>query len=228
MAKALTTTRSSVTVYNLVTNEVDTGGSTNTQCADIIADGTANYTTPEELREFVIRNQIDWTNDVGSSRPTIDANAGASSVGVANIFQVLRIPDRTIVHELVLGCPTATVCAHTITGSTGSGCLLNFAATAYKSASHSSVVTDLDGFGTLAVTKSTGAIASLPTVSASTPWTASKKVATLSNATQPCWFPYGGFVEMQFSAGASTSGITADGAFTGALEIQALCTHIPE
>ena len=230
MAKPLIHARASVTLYNFCDDDTDPTASTTVKRSTMLGErNDPPVQTAREDRPFTLRNQIDFTNDVPSAyNISVDYGAGASSVGVANIYRVLKIPKRTIVRELILGGPDTTAPTNSWTGDSGASTLLNFSATAYKSASKASVVTDLDGFGTEAVTNSGGAVAGLPTVSASTPWTATKVVGTTSSASQPAWFPYGGYVEMQFSGGASTSGVTADGAFAGTLEVQARCLKIPE
>lgn len=206
---------------------IDTTGVTTYDLTDTtILTASPSVRTPIDTLQFVLRNRIDWTNDVGSSRPTLDAHAGASSTALANIFRVLKVPKRTVVHSISLHTET-TSWAHSHTGSVGASAVLNFQACCYKTASQTSVVRTANGFGYLAITASGGAISGLPTVSASTPWTAAQ-LPTVTNAAQPVFFPYGGFIELQMSGGASTQNVTGDGSFTGIGEIQAHCTSVPE
>jgi hypothetical protein len=115
-------------------------------------------------------------------------------------------------------------------GTVGANALLNFGAATVKSASGTTTVYDIDAFGTMAVNGSTNAVANLPTVSASTPWTRVSGPAkfTTTSATQPVYFPYGGYVEMQFSGGASTSAVSTDVYFSGSLGVVANCSRMPE
>lgn len=220
MAKELTTTRSSVTVYDL------TG-------PPIKVDGKHAEPSAHEIGDMWMYNEIDFTNEVGSSRIAIDARAGASSVGVANIFQVLKVPKRTVVHEVWLYVPDGATAGPSCNdgGAIGSGALLNFSAAAYKSASLTTIKGDvLGGFGTLAVDGTTNAVTNFPTVNASTPWTRTVKLLepTVTNAVRPVYYPYGGYVEMQFSGGASTQNITTDVYFSGKLGVMAKCSRMPE
>ena len=219
MAKGLTTTRASVTVYDLT----DTS---------IRKDGSAPVATPNDMQEFFTRNEIDWTNEVGSSRVAIDANAGSSSVGVANIFKLLKIDPGTIVHELMLYVPKGATAGPSVNdgGAIGSSALLTFGAATVKSASATTTVYDVDAFGTMSVNSATNAVAKLPTVSASTPWTrvSGPSKFTTSSASQPVYFPYGGYIEMQFSGGASTSAVSTDVYFSGNMGIVAKCSRMPD
>ena len=220
MAKALTTTRASVTAYDL------TG-------PPIKNDGKHGEATTIETGDTWMYNEIDFTNEVGSSRIAIDANAGSSSVGVANIFKVLKVPPRTVVHEVWLYVPDGATAGPTCNdgGTVGAGAVLNFSFAAYKSASLTTIKGDvLGGFGTLAVNASTNAVTYFPTVSASTPWTRTAKLLepTVTNAVRPAYYPYGGYVEMQFSGGASTQSVTSDVYFSGRLGVMAKCSRMPE
>lgn len=241
MAKALTSARASVKVYDLCSNVGDSVASTYESCKSIRANGCPSPTTPNENVQFVLRNRIDWTNEVTSSRPSVDSKAGASSVGVANIFRVLQVPKNTVVHEVkanIVADPnsdsTPNSWAHSWTGSGGSTTYLCVNAYAYKKRAQtqtaSSTVIKAGCFGKLAVTKSGGAVGGLPTYNASTPSTAAKTmgVSVSSCLTQPVYFRHGGFIELQMQGGASTQSITADGTFTGKCEIQARCTRLPE
>jgi hypothetical protein len=216
MAKPLDT--SGVTTYDLTDNSV-------------ISDGGMAVRTPDETVKFTIRNRIDWSNDVGSGRPTIDAGAGsASSVGLANIFRLLKIPDRTVIEKIVLGTDT-TAWAHSHTGSIGSSAFFGFQVMAYVDASKvaaSMVRTETTaGCGVLAVTDSGGAVSGLPTISASTPWTATQPL-TVSTTGLPLYLPFGGYIDVQAYGGASTSAVSADGSFTGIGHVMAHCTKLPE
>lgn len=218
MAKGLTTTRASVTVYDLT----DTS----------IRAQSQQVATLNNLGFTFIRNDIDFTNEVGSSRVAIDANAGSSSVGVANIFTVLNIPEGAIVHELFLAVPAGATAGPSVNdgGAVGANALLNFGAATVKSASGTTTKYDIDAFGTMAADASTNAVANLPTVSASTPWTrvAGYAAFTKSSATMPVYFPYGGAVEIQFSGGSNTSAVSTDVYFSGELSVVAICSKMPE
>ena len=212
---------------------IDTAASTTYDLTDdsIITDGSMAVRTPNETVKFTIRNRIDWTNDVGSARPTLDAGAGASSsVALANIFRVLKIPDRTVVEKIVLGTDT-TAWTHSHTGTCGASANFGFQAMAYKDASKvaaSMVRTETTaGCGVLAITTSGGAVAGLPTISASTPWTATQPL-TVTTTGLPLYFPFGGYVDVQAYGGASASGVTADGSFAGIGHVMAHCTKLPE
>jgi len=225
MAKELTTTRASVAVYNFVDDTVDgTASSTTTR---ILNDGHPPVNSADEIEGMFLRSRIDWTNDVGSAYPTVDANAGSSSVGVANIFQVMKIPDRAILHELMVAAPTSTAPTHSLTGSLGTTTVLNFQVAAYTNASKSTLKMDADGLGTLSLTQSGGAITGLPTISTSTPETRVKAV-TVTSAGTPLYCPFGGYVEMQMTGGASTQNVTADGVFAGAMELIVRASKLPE
>ena len=216
MAKAIDT--SGVTTYDLTDNSV-------------IAEGGMAVRTPDETVKFTIRNRIDWTNDVGSARPTLDAKAGtSSSTALANIFRVLKIPDRTVVEKIVLGTDT-TAWTHSQTGSVGASAFFGFQVAAYKDASKvvASMVRTATtaGCGVLAITNSGGAVGGLPTLSASTPWTATQPLS-VSTTGLPLYLPYGGSIELQAYGGASTSGVTADGSFAGVGHVMAHCSRLPE
>lgn len=197
----------------------------------IVSEGSQAVRTPDETVIFSVRNRIDWTTDVGSGRPTIDANAGTtSSVGLANIFRVLKIPDRTVVERITLGADTTTW-AHTYTGAAGASTFFGFqvqtyvAATKIEASMTETVATS--GCGVLAVTSSGGAVAGLPTVVASTPWTGTQPLS-VSTTGLPLYLPYGGYVMIQAYGGSNTSAISADGVFTGIGHVMAHCTKIPE
>ena len=226
MAKALQTTRTTVTVYNFVDQKTDGTAATTTK--DILDGGPTPVTSSDDNRSTWLRTRIDWTNDA-SGLITVDANAGSSSsVGLANIFQVLKIPDKTVLLDAYVGAPSdSTAPTHSYTGAGGAALLLNFQVNAYTTASKSTFGADADGLGTLAVTNSGGAMAGLPTISASTPETRMKALTT-SSAGTPIYCRYGGYVELQLTGGASTSGITGDGAFAGDMDIMVRCARIPD
>uniref|UniRef100_A0A6H1ZJ61 Uncharacterized protein n=1 Tax=viral metagenome TaxID=1070528 RepID=A0A6H1ZJ61_9ZZZZ len=216
MAVALDT--SGVTTYDLTDNS-------------IIKNGSMAVRTPDETVIFSIRNRIDWTNDVGSARPTIDANAGtAGSAGLANIFRVLKIPDRTVIERIVLASDTLSW-SHSHTGAVGASAFFGFQVMAYVAATKvvaSMVRTETTaGCGVLAITNSGGAVAGLPTVVASTPWTATQPL-TVTTTGLPLYLPFGGYIDIQAFGGASTSAVTADGSFAGVGHVIAHCTRIPE
>lgn len=226
MANPLVTTRSSVTVYNLVNAKVD--GTADATEVDILNSGPTPVNSADEIDGMFLRSRIDWTNDVTSSRPTINANAGSGSKGIANIFQVIEVPNGTVVHELMLAGPDASnQPTHSHTGAVGASASLYFGAAVYTNASKSTLKFDLDGLGRLAVASSGGAIATFPTFSASTPETRVKAVS-LSSVGTPIYFPHGGYIEMQMTGGASTASVTGDGSFAGVLELIVRASKLPE
>ncbi len=231
MAKALVTTRASVAIYNLVDDFIESSrsegntGVINTTEIRILKDGPTPVNSADEIYGNYLRSRINWTI-AGSGRPTADFNAGASSAAVANIFQVIKVPDRTVLHELMLAAPTATAPTNSWTGDSGASTVLNFQAAVFSNASKSTLKFDADGLGLLSVTNSGGAVAGFPTVSASTPETRMKAVST--SAGTPLYFPWGGYVEMQFSGGASTSALSADGVIVGSMELVIRCSKLPE
>lgn len=214
MAKELVTTRGSVTVYDLTV-------------LGILDDGPTAVNSANEISGMFLRSKIDWTNDIGSNRPAVDAKAGASSAGVANIFQVVKIPDRAILHELMIAAPGSTAPTHSLTGSLGTTTKMYFQVAAFTNASKSTLVYDTDGLGVLAVTQSGGAIAGFPTIVASTPETRMKGVTTTSAGT-PILCEFGGYVEMQIRGGVSTSGISVDGLIVGTMELIVRASKLPE
>jgi hypothetical protein len=212
---------------------IDTSGVTTYDLTDnsIISDGGMAVRTPDETVKFTIRNRIDWTNDVGSARPTLDAGAATTnSNALANRFRLLEIPDRTVVEKIVLGTDT-TAWTHSHTGSVGASAFFGFQVMAYKDASKvaaSMVRTETTaGCGVLAITDSGGAVSGLPTISASTPWTATQPLST-STTGLPLYMPFGGYVDVQAYGGASTSAVSADGSFAGIGHVMAHCTKLPE
>lgn len=226
MGNSLTTTRSSVKVYNLVSTAVD--GTADSTEVDILSSGPVPETSANEIKGMFLRSRIDWTNAITSSRPAIVAKAGSSSVGVANIFQVIEIPDRAVLHELMLAAPGDTAPTHGYTGNLGGSPLLYFGVAAYTNASKSTLKFDADGLGRLAVTTTSGgAMTGLPTISASYPETRMKAVTTSSVGT-PIFCPYGGFVEMQFTAGSSTSALSVNGVWAGTMELIVRASKLPE
>lgn len=214
MAKELVTTRGSVTVYDLTV-------------LGILNDGPTPVNSANEISGMFLRSRIDWTNDVTSSRPAVDAKAGASSAGVANIFQVVKIPDRTILHELMIAAPGSTAPTHSLTGSLGSTTKLYFQVAAWSNASKSTLKFDTDGLGVLAVTQSGGAIAGFPTIVTSTPETRMKAV-TVSSVGTPILCEFGGYVEMQIRGGTNTSAISVDGLIVGTMELVVRASKLPE
>lgn len=211
---------------------IDTSGVTTYDLTDdsLHGDGSMAVRTPDETVIFTIRNRINWTNDVGSGRPTLDAGAGSGSVALANIFRVLKIPDRTVVERLTLGTDT-TAWTHSWTGTMGGSPLFGFQARAFKAATKvvasMVVTTTTSGCGVLAITGAGGAVGGLPTLSAATPWTATQPLTITTNGL-PLYFPYGGFIEIQAYAGSSASTITGDGSFAGIGRVMAHCTKLPE
>lgn len=215
MTKALVTTRGSVTVYDLTVE-------------GILPDGPTPVNSSDSVDGMFLRSRIDWSNLLGAARPTIDAGAGASSTGVANIFQVMKIPDRAVLHELMIAATSAsTAPTHSHSGAVGASCFLNFQVAVYTTASKSTLKFDANGLGVLAVANSSGAISGLPTHSASTPETRMKGVTTTSAGT-PIFLPYGGFLELQMTGGANTSAVSADGAFAGTMELVIRASKLPE
>lgn len=214
MSGELITTRGSVTVYDLTV-------------AGVLNDGPTPVNSADEISGMFLRSRIDWTNDVTSNRPAIDAKAGAGSAGVCNIFQVMKIPDGAILHELMIAAPGSTAPTHALTGSLGATTKLYFQVSAYSNASKSTLVYDADGLGTLTVTSNGGGITGFPTVVGSTPETRMKAV-TASSAGTPLYCPFGGYVEMQIRGGQSTSTISVDGVFAGTMELVVRASKLPE
>jgi hypothetical protein len=211
---------------------IDTAGCTTYDLTDnsIVTDGGMCVRTPDETLRFTIRNRINWTL-AGSGRPTLQAKDGASSsVALANIFRVLRIPDRTVVEKIILGTDT-TAWTHAHTGTCGAGAYFGFQVMAYKTADKveaSMVRTETTaGCGVLAITTSGGAVAGFPTINASTPWTATQPLDETTTGL-PLYLPFGGYVDIQAYGGASASGVTADGRFSGIGHVIAHCTRLPE
>lgn len=226
MANPLTTSRASVKVYNLVNMKTD--GVADSTETGILSNGTNPVNSADEIDGMYLRARIDWSNDVTSSRPTIVANAGSGSVGVANIFQVMEIPNRTVLHELMIAGPdTSNMPTHSHTGAVGASTFLFFGVSVYTTASKSTLEVDLDGLGFLDVATSGGAIGNFPSYSAATPETRVKAVS-LSSVGTPIYFPFGGYVEMQMTGGATTANVSADGSFAGVMELIIRASKLPE
>lgn len=212
MANPITTSRSSVSIYNLTD--------------DSILAGAPAVRTPIETDPFVLKNTINFAN-VGSSAPTLTSQIG-------NVLQVLKIPKNVAIDRVLFSAPTTTAPAHAWSSAASvskSAVVMNVGYTWYTTASQSSssIVTDVDALADLAVTAGTGALAAStpwPTVSASTPWTRAVNMSDTGAPTYPHAFPYGGFMELQLSGGASMSSISAKFT-TGTLEITAICHYTP-
>lgn len=167
----------------------------------------------------VLTNEIDWTA----------LALLTSSAKKVNLFKILEIPKNCHIRDLrFMAKPGATAPTHayvgaSLTSSAGKSATMNVGLLWYKSASLASTIADTDAFADHAITKKTGAVASCPTIVASTPWTQSIKQSDTSAPLEPITLPYGGFVTMGIpaSVGASASTVTSS-KFSGTLVVQAL------
>ncbi|ACL06233.1 hypothetical protein Dalk_4555 [Desulfatibacillum aliphaticivorans] len=189
------------------------------------------HSVPTHGGTFILHNRIDFTNSIA---PTI-------TDAVANTLKILKVPKGTTITKLrfhaVRGKTAPThAYAHksgsALGASAGKSATMDVGSIVYKSASQSasSAVTTANTFMSVeAITKATGAVATLsPTAAASTPFTDYVTVDDTTAATAPYTFQYGGFVTMGVtdSTGSSTSNI--NGAFTGVMDVVAECYHLPE
>jgi hypothetical protein len=96
-------------------------------------------------------------------------------------------------------------------------------------------------FGAFPMTKNTGVVASMPAVSASTPWTNAKQPYLHTTASSDeripngTYFPYGGYVTVSLGPDNVAMGNVTDHAsnnvvFTmgGVWDVTAICTYMPE
>lgn len=214
---AFTTTWASVTKYDL------TNATTNPQAMAMA--------TPRK-GGFTLQNRINFD---AVTCPTI-----ASSK--ANVLRVLKIPPRTVINRVSFVVPAGqTTMAHAYTGSAlgssaGKSAVLNVGyinfktLAAYQASSATSQVYDVDDLTDLSITKKTGAIkasSALPSWSASSQSKAIKNMSDSGAPVYPHYFPYGGWVAIQVSGGASSlSKIT--GALAGDCHVIANCDTMPE
>lgn len=208
MAKALVTTRTSVTVYNLADSDT--------------YHDPAPQRTGTENEVFKARNVINFAQVSSANTMTVATASGALS----NIIQILKIPKRTVVNNIRFGIPSGTAPSLSWSGSYAN-ITFNVNLTAYTSASLSSTATAAKGGGHFNTSSSGGGITSFASVSASTPWTATVNPAQTGSSKLPAWFPNGGYIELQLSGGASTSSHAATIA-SGTMEVMAEGTRIPE
>jgi len=204
----------------------------------------APVATPRE-GGFTLRNRVNFSSVNSSAAVTIGTIASAAAT--ATNFQILQVPKRTILHQLVFtGVPGSTAVAHAFSyttavssagASTGNTAKFEIGAAAYNEASQkaASVKVDIDEFAaSIAITKKTGvigstfgkAVGSLP-LSMAVNHTTSAQFERIT-------FPFGGFVTMNIKAGSSAvksysaSDAITGGALTGVMEAQAYCTYLPE
>jgi len=215
-------TASSATTYDL------TSVATN-------ADATAEVTPREG--GFVARNRINF----GSvTAPTL-TNA------VMNVLKLVKIPKRSVITDVFLIAPKGTAgVTHNCnslsitSGTAGVGFI------AYKSASHVSTSSDADGFALATLAKSkihTSSVLALPGDPETSPKAAIRHVAAGVAGGNQGWadgggdqqnglyFPYGGHITFQVTAGKGPSGTAAsslDGTFSGVLEVAAKGFKVPE
>ena len=211
---AFTTTWASVTKYDL------TDPAVNPQAYPMA--------TPRQ-GGFTLQNRINFD---AITCPTI-----ASSL--ANVLRVLKIPPRTIINRVAFCVPPGqTTVAHAYTGSSlgasaGKSTVLNVGyinfktLSAYNASSATSQVYDLDDLADHAITKKTGAVAGMPAWSASNQSTAIVSQSDTSAPIAPFYFPYGGWVAIQASGGASSLS-KISGAMSGDLHVIADCNLMPE
>ncbi|KKN27449.1 hypothetical protein LCGC14_0864650 [marine sediment metagenome] len=201
----------------------------------------APIATPRE-GGFTLRNRVSWAGTNSSARKTMGTIASAAAA--ATNYQVLTIPKRTLLKSLVFLTPpgsTAATHAFSIASAHASGAKSGkweIGVAAYKEASQkaASVKVDIDGLmASIAITKATGlissafgqAVGSLP-LSMAINHTTSDKFEAIT-------FPFGGFVTMNYKAGASalksvdkSSTVLTGSKFTGVMEAMADCVYIPE
>lgn len=191
--------------------------------------------TPRE-GGFTSRNRINFAN---VTAPTLAAS-------VMNVLKLVKVPERSVITDVFLSCPRGkTAVTHAVTSSSIASATAGLGFSAYKSASHSSVSADADGFGIATVTASkihTSSIVALPTAT-TTPKTSVRHVAAGIAGAANGWadgggdqqngmhFPYGGFITFQLTAGKGKSGTAAaslNGALSGVLEVSCQGFKIPE
>lgn len=215
-----TVTFASVTKYDLTDTTV------NTQAY--------SQATPRQ-GGFTLQNRVDFDT---TTCPT-------ATKGVANVLKVVRIPPRTIVNRVSFCVPPgATDVAHKYTDASGSalsgasdgksvtlgvGYIQYKTLAAYQASSATSQVYDVDDLCDLAITKKTGVVTTatqLPQWTASSMSQAAVSMSDTSAPKYPHIFPYGGWLAIQLSAGASASSVY--GQLTGDLHVVMNCDYMPE
>ena len=178
--------------------------------------------TPRE-GGFTLRNRINFAAVKSSTNLTGDASANAHTM------RIMRVPQRTIVRRLSFhAVPGETQPTHAYTGSQGTSDKFEVGADMFKAATQvvASIKTSLTAFkGSIAITNSTGAIASFGTIAASTPWTQGVEIKTGCVA-----FPFGGYVRMNIkdNTGGSSASALSSALMAGVLEVRAVCDYMPE
>jgi len=194
-----------------------------------------NEITPRE-GGFVARNRINFAN----------VNTPTLSDAVMNVLKLLKIPKKTVVTDIYLiSVVGGAAVTHNCNSDVVTSATCGIGWIAYKSASLSSTSTVTEGFAEATLTKSkihTSSVVALPTV-VGTPKGAVRHIATdiaggahgwadgADNGQVGMYFPYGGFVTFQATAGKGASGTAAsslDGEFSGVLEISATGFKVPE
>jgi hypothetical protein len=207
---------------------------------DLTAAATNSGAVPEvTAREggCVARNRINFAN---VTAPTITDSK-------MNVLRVLKIPKRMVVDGVYLIAPAGTAgVTHAVNSKSVDSGTFGCGFSAYKSASLQSLSTDADGLGVATLTKSklhTSSVLALPGDPETSPKAAIRKVAAGIAGLANGWadgggdqqggmfFPYGGFITMQATAGKGKSSVAAsslDGAFSGVLEVAATGWKVPE
>jgi len=204
----------------------------------------APVATPRE-GGFTLRNRVSWAACNSSAATTIGTIA--ASAATATNIQILQVPKRTILHQLIFtGVPGSTATTHTYSyttavssahASTGKSAKFEIGAAAYKEASQkaASVKVDIDEFAaSLAITKKTGAIGSTFGLAVGSLPLSMAVNHTTSAQFERITFPYGGFVTMNIKTGSSAvksfskSDAITGGTLVGVMEAQAYCTYLPE
>jgi hypothetical protein len=218
--------------------------------------------TPRE-GGFTLRNRWNAANISSSSVEMAASFAKGTANITAKRFRIIEVPANTHVHGIHLRTPSASdvpVMSNTIAGkmSTDSNAFdtsyLQFGGACWKEAAQTNLLGTEglapNGFasqtgavlGGFPLTVKTAAVASLPTVSASTPWTqgaAPYNVGASSDQFTPNQgvdFPYGGYVVMHLGpddvAMGSVSSVGSSSAvsigISGQWDVVARCTTLPE
>jgi hypothetical protein len=225
--------------------------------------------TPRE-GGFTLRNRWNAAKISSSSTSMAASFAKATANITARRFRIIEVPAQTYVHQICLRTPSASdppVLSTTIGGkmATDSNAfdtsLFIFGGAAWKEAAQTNLLgteaTEPRGagvagkqignwLGAFDLTVKTAAVASLPTVSASTPWTQmqvpqlymqdSSAINTSTVTPHGMGFPYGGYVTMFLGpddlAMGSVSSITSSSAVaiavSGQWDVVARCTFMPE
>lgn len=188
---------------------------------------------------FTLQNRIDFD--------TVTAPTGTK--GVANVLKLVHIPPRTIINRVIFAIPPGSTSdvAHKFTNASGSalsgasvakstglavGYIAYKTAAAYAASSATSQIFDSDDVALLPLTKKTGVVTTATQLPQWTASSMSQAVVSMAGITSgggiglPHILPYGGWLTIQLSTGASVASSYAK--LTGDLHIILGCDMMPE